>query len=63
MKLSGWRTYSEGFIINRYQLNKIHWENEFDMVIGDNGIEYLNELGVITEGCRSIKELNLEYIF
>ncbi len=63
LKLPGFRTYPKGLIIMKYQLNKIHWQNGFCSVIGEIGRDYLNELDVITEGSRSIKELNLEHIF
>lgn len=63
LNLPGFRTYPEGLIIRKYQLNKIHWQNGFSSVIGEIGRDYLTELDVITEESRSIKELNLECVF
>ena len=63
LRLPGFRTYPEGLVIKKHQLNKIHWQNGFDSVIGEIGRDYLNELDIIDEETRSIKELNLEHIF
>lgn len=63
LKLPGFRTYPDGLIIKKYQLNKIHWQNGFNSVIGEIGRDYLEEEDIISEDSKLIKELNLEYIF
>lgn len=63
LTLPGFSEYPDGLIIKKCQLNKIHWENGFDSVIGEIGRDYLDEEDHIGEGSRSIKDLNLEHIF
>lgn len=59
----GFSDYPDGLVIKKCQLNKIHWENGFNTVIGEIGRDYLDEEDVIAKGSKSIKELNLEYVF
>ncbi|WP_160138486.1 hypothetical protein [Chryseobacterium sp. c4a] len=63
LTLPGFRTYPEGVIVRKYELNKIHWQNGFNSIVGEIGRDYLNKEDVISESSKSIKELNLQYIF
>ncbi|MDR6525698.1 hypothetical protein J2787_001068 [Chryseobacterium rhizosphaerae] len=63
LALPGFRTYPDGLTIRKYELNKIHWQNGFDCVVGEIGRDYLKKEDVLTENSRSIKELNLQYVF
>ncbi|WP_267401523.1 MULTISPECIES: hypothetical protein [unclassified Chryseobacterium] len=63
LKLPGFRDYPNGLIIKKYELNKVHWLNGFDSVIGEVGRDYLKEKDIISENSKSIKELGLQYVF
>lgn len=63
LTLPGFRDYPDGMLIRKYELNKMHWQDGFDGVAGEIGRDYLNEEDQINENDRSIKELNLQYIF
>ncbi|SDI09181.1 hypothetical protein [Chryseobacterium jejuense] len=63
LTLPGFGTYPDGLTIRKYELNKIHWQNGFNSVVGEIGRDYLNKEDVISEGSKSIKELNLQYVF
>ncbi|AZA82619.1 hypothetical protein C1637_20820 [Chryseobacterium lactis] len=63
LELPGFSTYPDGMVTRKYELNKIHWRNGFDGVVGEIGRDYLHKEDIITEKSKSIKELNLEYIF
>ncbi len=63
LKLSGFRDYPEDFIIDQYQMDKIHWEHGFTSVIGEIGRDYLTEGDPIDETYLSVKDLGLESIF
>ncbi|MGL6127098.1 hypothetical protein [Chryseobacterium artocarpi] len=63
LTLPGFKTYPDGLTIRKYELNKIHWQNGFNSVIGEIGRDYLNEEDVINQESKSIKELNLQYVF
>jgi len=63
LALPGFRDYPDGMLIRKYELNKMHWQDGFDGVAGEVGRDYLNEEDRIGEDSRSIKELNLQYVF
>lgn len=63
LDLPGFRTYPDGVIVRKYELNKIHWQNGFNNVVGEIGRDYFKKEDVIAESSRSIKELNLQYVF
>lgn len=63
LKLSGFNKYPDSFVINKYILDKIHWENGFGGVVGEIGRDYLLVGDVLDENYISIKELSLETIF
>lgn len=63
LTLPGFSTYPDGVIVRKYQLNTIHWQNGFNSVVGEIGRDYLTKEDVISEGSKSIKELNLDHIF
>lgn len=63
LTLPGFSEYPDGLVIKKCQLNKIHWEDGFNSVIGEIGRDYLDEEDSINEDGRSIKELNLESVF
>lgn len=63
LNLPGFKTYPDGLIIIKYELNKVHWQNGFDSVAGEIGRDYLPEDDLMSENSKSIKELNLQYVF
>ncbi|MET3535959.1 hypothetical protein [Chryseobacterium limigenitum] len=63
LTLPGFSEYPDGLVIKKCQLNKIHWKDGFNSVIGEIGRDYLDEEDVVNNDSKSIKELNLEYIF
>lgn len=63
LTLPGFSIYPNGLTIRKYELNRIHWQNGFNSVVGEIGRDYLNKEEVISEGSKSIKELNLQYVF
>lgn len=63
LALPGFKDYPNGMVIRKYELNSIHWEKGFDSVVGEIGRDYLIKEDIICEESRSIKELNLQYIF
>lgn len=63
LTLPGFRTYPDGITIRKYELNKIHWQDGFNSIVGEIGRDYLTKEDVISEGSKSIKELNLQYVF
>lgn len=63
LKLPGFNCYPNSFIINKYIINKIHWENGFESVIGEIGRDYLLESDLIDDNDLSVKELDLKSIF
>lgn len=63
LKLSGFKNYPEDFVIDKYQMDKIHWQHGFTSVIGEMGRDYLTEGDMIDKKYRSVKELGLESVF
>ncbi|MBT2623215.1 hypothetical protein [Chryseobacterium sp. ISL-6] len=63
LKLSGFKAYPDSFVINKYILDKTHWENGFEDVVGEIGRDYLLASDVFDENYASVKELSLETIF
>jgi hypothetical protein len=64
LKLSGFNRYPNSFVINKYILDKVHWENGFESTVGEIGRDYLWEGdNTIDESYLSVKELGLESIF
>lgn len=61
--LPGFSTYPGGLIFKKRKLNKTHWQNGFDSVAGEIGRDYLEKEDEIDEDSKSIKELNLKYIY
>ena len=62
-ELSGFKNYPKGFTIEKYEINKIHWERGFNSVVGEIGRDYLTESDPIDETYLSVKELGLESVF
>lgn len=63
LTLPGFSEYPDGLVIKKCQLNKIHWKDGFNSIIGEIGRDYLDEEDVVNNDSKSIKELNLDYIF
>lgn len=63
LKLTGFNRYPDCFIINKYVINKIHWEKGFEIVIGEIGKDYVLESDVISNRALPVKELGLKSIF
>lgn len=63
LKLPGFNRYPDSFIINKYIINKIHWEKGFEIAIGEIGKDYILESDVISDHALSVKELGLKSIF
>lgn len=63
LKLSGFNHHPNNFNINKFIINKIHWENGFESSIGEIGRDYLLESDLIDNSDLSVKELNLDSIF
>jgi len=63
LKLSGFKNYPEDFVIDKYQMDKIHWQHGFTSVIGEIGRDYLLEGDIIDETYVSLKQLGLESVF
>lgn len=63
LKLSGFNKYPNSLVTNKYILDKIHWEDGFENIIGEIGRDYLLKGDIIDENYLSVKELNLESIF
>jgi len=61
--LPGFKEYSEGFVVNQYILDKIHWAEGFYKIIGEMGLDYLEKGDEVDKNCRSVKELKLNTIF
>lgn len=61
--LSGFRDYPESFVTNCYILDKIHWNEGFQEVIGEIGRDYIEKGDEIDDSCISIKELRLNTVF
>jgi hypothetical protein len=61
--LPGFRDYPDCFITDFYILDKIHWYEGFQEVIGEMGRDYIEKGDVIDENCISVKELGLNTVF
>jgi hypothetical protein len=63
LTLPGFRDYPDGMSVRKCELNKIHWQDGFNSIVGEIGRDYLEEEDRIAENSRSIHELNLQYVF
>ncbi|WP_312346243.1 hypothetical protein [Chryseobacterium binzhouense] len=63
LKLPGFKAYPNGLIIKKYELNKVHWQNGFNTVVGEIGRDYLQGEDIIYKNSKPIKELGLQYVF
>lgn len=61
--LPGFRDYPECFVTDCYILDKIHWNDGFEEVIGEIGRDYIQKGDVIDENCISMKALSLNTVF
>lgn len=64
LKLSGFSKYPNCFIINKYILDKVYWENGFEKIVGEIGRDYLwEDDSTIDETFLSVNTLGLKSIF
>ncbi|RQO39181.1 hypothetical protein DBR39_09330 [Chryseobacterium sp. KBW03] len=61
--LPGFRDYPECFVTDCYIMDKVHWNEGFQEVIGEMGRDYIEKGDVIDENCISVKELGLNTVF
>ncbi|CAD0222891.1 hypothetical protein KYG33_16150 [Chryseobacterium sp. D764] len=61
--MSGFRDYPDCFVADCYIMDKIHWNNGFEKVIGEIGRDYIEKGDEIDENCISVKELGLSTVF
>ncbi|WPO81966.1 hypothetical protein SD427_14490 [Chryseobacterium sp. JJR-5R] len=62
-ELSGFKNYPKSLIVEKYEINKIHWECVFNSVMEEIGRDYLTESDPIDEMYLSVKELGLKSVF
>lgn len=61
--LPGFRDYPDCFVTDCYIMDKVHWNEGFQEVIGEMGRDYTEKGDVIDENCISVKELGLNTVF
>ena len=61
--MAGFRDYPDCFVTDCYIIDKIHWNDGFEEVIGEIGRDYIEKGDEIDENCISVKELGLNTVF
>lgn len=61
IEFSGFKDYPDGFTIKKNKLNKVHWENGFEDIVGEIGRDYLPEEDLIDKDTYIVQ--NLKSIF
>jgi hypothetical protein len=63
VQLSGFKIFPECFVIQKYILDKVHWQDGFTETIGETGRDYLESGDEVDGSIVSVKDLQIDSVF